>query len=181
MKAKIILGSILLLTLSASHSFAQEFTLTTTKANITSSRASIDLPGLTGNPLAIIVATPLGDTQLLNPHPLGAWYYAGKWNLFNTNHNVMPAGAKYKIQFFLKPGANHFLHLVTKENLGSEGSYIDNPALNNNPNAQVKILQNHAPEARTPYNVNSFEAKADYSSAAGRWYIAHINYNTPQN
>jgi microsomal dipeptidase-like Zn-dependent dipeptidase len=174
MKAKIVLGLFLLFTLSSLHSFAQEFTVTTTAANITSSRASIDIPGLTGNPFAIIVATPLGDTETYNPNPIGVWYYANKWNIYNTNHAVMAPGLKYKIQFFIKPGPNQFVHIMTQQNIGSEGSYIDNPALNNNPNAQFKILQVHAPDVR-PYNPNRFKAKAEYSSAAGRWYIANIN------
>ncbi len=173
-KAKITFGLLIILGLAASTS-AQEFTLTTTNANLTSSRASVDMPGLTGNPLAIIVATPVGNTAMLNPHPIGAWYYSGKWNIFNTDHAVMPVGAKYKVRFFLQPGPNQFMHLVTKENLGAEGSYIDNPALNNNPGAQLQILENYAPEVRTPYYLNRFEAKAGYSSAAGRWYIANIN------
>ncbi len=153
----------------------QELTVTATAANTVSSKTSIDLPGLTGNPLAIIVATPVGDTALLNPHPLGAWYYSGKWNLFNSNHQVMPLGAKYKVRFFLRPGPGQFLHLVTKENTGAEGTYIDNAALNGNPAAKVQILQNHAPEARTPYNPNPNEAKAEYSTAASRWFIANVN------
>lgn len=175
MKLKIIPGFFIFVGLAVSSSHAQEFTLTTTSANTVSSKSSIDLPGLTGNPLAIIVATPLGDTQTLNPHPIGAWYYSGKWNIFNTDHAVMPLGAKYKVQFFLKPGPNQFLHSITQQNLGSEGSYIDHPALNNNPNAQFKILQNHAPDVRSPYKLNMFEAKASYSDAAGRWYIANVN------
>ena len=126
------------------------------------------MPGLTGNPLAIIVATPLGNTALLNTHPIGAWYYAGKWNIFNSDHAVMPIGAKYKVQFFKEPGPKQFLHVITKQNLGAEGSYIDSPALNNNPNAQVQILQNHASEVRSPYYLNAFAAKAGYSSAAGQ-------------
>lgn len=178
MKTKIILTLILIIGLSVSAIYAQEFTHTTTAANTVSSKSSIDMPGLTGNPFAIIVATPLGEAQTYNPHPIGAWYYSGKWNIFNTDHAVMPPGLKYKIQFFLKPGPNQFLHTVTQQNLGSEGSYIDNPALNNNPNAQFKILQNHAPEVRSPYNLNRFEAKADYSSAAGRWFIANVNGET---
>jgi len=175
--AAIVLTSFLLLTFTplTTSSQAQELTFTTTPANIISSKASIDLPGLTNNPLAIIVATPLGDTTLLNPHPIGAWYYANKWNLFNTDHAVMPPGAKYKIEFFLKPGTNQFLHVVTQQNLGAEGSYIDHPLLNDNPNAQLKILQNHAPDVRSPYYLNRFEAKASYSTAAGRWFIANVN------
>lgn len=172
--AKIAVVLFMLFTVSAINASAQqEFTFTVTPANFGGIKASIDMPGLSGNPLAIIVATPLGDTELLNPHPVGAWYYADKWNLMNVDSGRMPLGAKYKVQFFARPGPNQFLHLVTKQNIGAEGSYIDNPALNNNPNAQVKILQNHAPDVRTPYNLNRFEASAAYSTAAGRWYIAN--------
>ncbi len=172
--SNVVVGLALLIALFASHGSAQEFTLTTTPANTVSSKSSIDMPGLTGNPLAIIVATPIGDTELLNPHPIGAWYYSGKWNIFNSDHAVMPIGSKYKVKFFQRPGPNQFLHLVTKENSGAEGSYIDNPALNNNPGARLLILQNHAPDVRTPYNLNRFKSKAEYSTAAGRWYIANV-------
>lgn len=175
MKApKMIVGLFLLITVGVINGYTQqEFTFTVTAANFAGIKASIDMPGLSGNPLAIIVATPVGDTELLNPHPVGAWYYADKWNLMNVDSGRMPLGAKYKIQFFTRPGPNQFLHLVTRQNIGAEGSYIDNPALNNNPNAQVKILQNHAPDVRSPYNLNRYEAVAAYSSAAGRWYIAN--------
>ena len=173
MKARMVFGLIILgLTLSSAS--GQELTLTVSPANSNGQRASIDLPGLTGNPLAIIVATPIGDTELLNPHPVAAWYYSGKWYLWNSDGTRMPVGAQYKIQFFQRPSPSQFLHVVTQQNLGAEGSYIDNPALNNNPSAQVKILQNHAPEVR-PYNPNRFQAKAAYSTAAGRWYIANVN------
>lgn len=175
MKTKKTLFLLLILGISTVVISAQELTLTTTAANTVSSKSSIDMPGLTGNPLAIIVATPIGNTAQLNPHPIGAWYYSGKWNIFNTDHAVMPIGAKYRVQFFQQPGPNQFLHTVTQQNLGSEGSYIDNPMLNNNPNSLVQILQNYAPEVRTPYYLNRFEAKAAYSPAAGRWYIANIN------
>jgi len=170
-----LLALFLLSIVTAVSVVAQEFTLTTTSANTVSSKSSIDMPGLTGNPLAIIVATPVGNTELLNPHPIGAWYYSGKWNIFNSDHAVMPIGAKFKVQFFLQPGPNQFLHIVTQQNLGSEGSYIDSPVLNNNPTATVRILQNHSPDVRTPYKLNMFQAKAGYSSAAGRWYISNVN------
>jgi hypothetical protein len=176
MNAKTIWNLIMIIALTVSANYAQqEFTFTTTAANLGGIKASIDMPGLTGNPLAIIIATPLGDTETLNPHPIGAWYYSGKWYLVNVDSGRMPEGAKYKVQFYLKPSANQFLHIFTQQNIGSEGSYIDHPSLNNNPNAQFKILQNHSPEIRTPYNLNRFEAKAAYSSAAGRWYIANVN------
>lgn len=156
------------------YSQAQEFTLTTTPANIISSRALIDLPGLSGNTLAIIVATPLGNTKALNPHPTGAWYYSGKWNIHNTDNAVLIPGLTYKVQYFLSPGPDQFLHLVTEQNIGSEGSYIDNPALNNKPNVQFTIFQNHSPDVRPGSHINPFEAKAVYSTAPGKWYITNV-------
>lgn len=178
MKLKIIYRKLLLaifIGVIALNSHAQlEYTLTTTAANTVSSRSLIDVPGLTGNPNAIIIATPLGNTKTMNPHPTGAWYYSGKWNIFNCNHAVMPLGLTYKVQYFLTAGPNQFLHLVTLQNLGSEGSYIDNPALNNKPNVQFTILPNHSPEVRAGSWLNSSEAKAAYNTSTGRWYITNI-------
>jgi hypothetical protein len=153
----------------------QEYTLTTSAANISSAKALIDLPGLSGNTNAIIIATPQGNTKTLNPHPTGAWYYSGKWNIFNCDFAPMPVGLTYKVQYFLTPGANQFLHLVTQGSLGAEGSYIDNPVLNNKPNAQFGIFPNHSPETRAGSWLNPHEAKAAYNTSSGKWYITNIN------
>ena len=85
--SKFILRLFTLIALTAINSFAQqEFTLTTTKANLVASKALIEMSGLPGNSDAIIVATPIDDTERLNPHPIGAWYYNNKWNIFNSNY-----------------------------------------------------------------------------------------------
>lgn len=173
--SKIIIGLIILTVLTSINSLAQqETTLTTTRENLTASKATIDMAGLVGNPQAIIIAAPIGETAKLNPHPIGAWYYNEKWNIFNTDHATMPAGLKFKVEVFLKPDANHFLHSITKENLTGDTSYIDNPALNNNPNAQVTIFQNHAPDYRSS-PLNKYEAKAEYDQTAGKWTIKNVN------
>ena len=165
---------LVLFIVTAFNSAAQEYTLITSAANIISSKALIDLPELSGNANAIIIATPTGNSKTLNPHPTGAWYYSGKWNIFNSDHAPLIVGLTYKVQYFMTPGSNHFMHLVTKKNLGSEGSYIDNPALNNKPNVQFTIFQNHSPEVRPGSSLNRFEAKTVYSAAAGKWYITNI-------
>ena len=170
---KLFFPIFLIITVLNSHA-QQEFTLTTTTANVISAKALIDLPGLTGNPLAIIVATPLGNTITANTNPIGAWYYSGKWNIFNSNWAVLITGLTYKVQYFLAPGPNAFMHLVTLQNLGTEGSYIDNAALNNNPNAQFTIFQNHSPDIRTGSWLNPYHAKAAYSAASGKWYITNV-------
>lgn len=179
MKLKTIYRILLLAILSgaiplSSHA-QQEFTLTTSAANITSAQALINLPDLNGNPGAIIVATPLGNTKLMNTHPQGVWYYSGKWYLFNTDFAPMLAGLTYKIRYFLTAGTNQFLHMVTQQNLGAEGSYIDNPLLNNKPNAQFAIFQNHSPDIRPGSWRNPNEAKTGYNASSGKWYITNVN------
>jgi hypothetical protein len=153
----------------------KSYALITSAANISSAKALIDLPGLSGNTNAIIIATPLGNTKTLNPHPTGAWYYSGKWNIFNCDFAVMQPGLTYKVQYFLNPGTNQFLHLVTQQNLGAEGSYIDNPVLNNKPNAQFAIFPNHSPDVRAGSWLNPNKAKAVYNASSGKWYITNIN------
>ncbi len=173
--AKISLVLFVVLTLTGVNSFAQqEITLTTTRENLVASKATIEMPGLANNPEAIIVATPIGDTVKLNPHPIGVWYYNDQWNIFNTDHASMPAGLKFRLQVFLKPDANQFLHIVTRENLSEVWSYLDHPALNDNPKAQIKILQNHAAGYRTAF-LNQYEATTNFDWAARKWYIKNVN------
>ena len=89
MKSKLVLVSILLAS-CFSAIYAQEIIVTSTAGNTVASKTQIDLPLLNGNPNAMIVATPLGNSATLNPHPIGAWYYNNKWNIFNVDHAVMP-------------------------------------------------------------------------------------------
>src|SRR5215207_4729838 len=113
MKAKTIWSLMMIIALTVSAGYAQqEFTFTTAAANLGGIKAAIDMPGLTGNPQAIIIATPLGGTATLNPHPIGAWYYSGKWYLVNTDSQRMPEGAKFKIQYFTQPDTKHFVHSI---------------------------------------------------------------------
>src|ERR1044072_2749865 len=173
MKTRSVLVLFILLTLASVNSFAQELTLTTNTVNTVASKATIDLPALSNNPHAIIIATPLGNTQTLNPHPIGAWYYNNKWHIFNTDHATMPVGLTFKVEVFLNPDANHFLHVNTNQN-GEGYAYIDNPALNNNPTAQFRIFQNHAPDSRA-FRLNPNEARIIYDGGVGKWYIQNVN------
>jgi len=174
LKLGMLLLSITMVAISAAKTHGQEFTLTTTAANTVASKSTIGAPGLSGNPDAIIVATPVGGAETRNPHPIGAWYYNGKWNIFNTDHANMPAGLSYKLEIYPQPGPNQFVHVVTRESLSENSSYIDNPVLNGNPNLQVQILQNYAPDNRA-YNLNANHAAATYNSASRKWYISNLN------
>ncbi len=171
---KVRLSLILFVVLTVSTTFAQEITLTTTKTNLLASKATIEMPGLSGNSEAIIFAAPIGETARLNPHPIGAWYYNDKWNIFNTDHANMSVGLKFKVEVFLRPDANHFLHIIKKDNLIGGESYIDNRLLNDNPKAKVQIFQNHAPDNRSG-SLNKYEVTAEYNQNSGKWFIKNTN------
>ncbi len=152
-------------------------TLTTVLANITSSRAVINLNDLNGKPDAIIVATPVGNAKTINPHPNGVWYYAGKWNFFNTDHSAMIVGLVYNLTYFVSPspGSDQFLHAVTQQNLVNGVSYITHAKLDNNPNAQFAFFQNHSPDLRPGSVLNMFEEKIGYSTTVKKWYITNVS------
>lgn len=176
MRNKFVLGLILGLAFLARDSQSQEFEFTTTAANTISSKSTLDRPELNGNPKAIIVAKPIGNTATLNPHPIGAWYYNGKWNIFNTDHANMPLGMKFSVQVFSGAGTERFVHEATKTNLADGATFIDNSALNGNPTAQVRIFQNHGPAGGGPgSNRSPNEATAEYDASSGRWAIKNTN------
>lgn len=170
-QTKIILG--VFIALFAGSSFAQETTVTTTANNIVASRVAVDVPSLSNNPNAIIVATPTGNTATLNQHPIGAWYVNNKWHIFNLDHATLPVGATFKVEYFLAPGANQFLHVIPQSDQGQGYSAVDNPLLNSNPSAQVRIFQNHSANLQTHLNPN--EARIVYDPGTGKWYIQNIN------
>src|SRR6185369_8938484 len=72
-------------------------------------------------------------------------------------------------------GTDQYIHLVTAQSLGSDGSYLNHPSLNNHPNAQFAFFQNHAPGIRPGSVLNPNEEKIGYNAAAGKWYITNIN------
>lgn len=173
MKFVVLFGIVVLCLLSTRTGTAQEYTLTTTSANTVSSKSTIDLPALNGNPSAVIVATPVAGTETLNPHPIGAWYYNGKWNIFNTDHAAMPLGAKYQVQYFPQPSPGHFVHVIPSGSSATVSrTYLDYPSFVNKPGVQFKILQNHAPDYRAFY-LNQSEARASYEG--GQWFIHNVN------
>ena len=152
----------------------QEFTHTTTASNIIASRSTLSAPGLANNPNAIIVATPTAETARGNPHPIGAWYYNGKWNIFNTDHANLAPGLVFKVQVFPEPGPNQFLHVVTRDNVSEGSSYIDNRAINNNPNVQLIILQNHSPDNR------AYLLECERSAGNLQHRVGQVVYREPQ-
>ena len=169
---------IILITLSG---LAQKkITITSSKSNnyCNGTCTLFDNPELTGNPTAIIFITPEEVNRInLNPHPICAYYNGKQWSVMNVDNATIPPGAQFSVTYYTKPDEKHFVHVVTKENLVKNNSYVDHAGLNGNPNAQFQYFQNASPNVRGG-SVNKSEIKFQYDEAAGKWYISNSNGST---
>ncbi len=167
--------------LISQYSFAQQqFTITSNRNNnyCNGTCTLFDNPDLNGNPTAVIFITPVEVNGInLDPHPICAYYNGKQWSVKNIDDATIPPGAQFDVQYYSKPDDKHFVHVVTKENLVKNNSYIDNPGFNGNPNAQFQYFQNAAPNVRGGL-INKAEIKFQYDEAAGKWYMTNSKGNT---
>lgn len=152
----------------------QQFTQTVTaqNRNCNATCSVIDLPELNGNSSAILFITPAGGTS--NPHPIGAYYmYLSRWSVFNLDAAAITVGAKFTVEYYVNPDANHFVYSILPRVNTSDPAYIDNVGLNNNPNAQIRVFPHCS---STIGNIwNQLDVKVEYSKAANKWFIANLN------
>ncbi|HSU26840.1 MAG TPA: hypothetical protein VLJ68_00540 [Chitinophagaceae bacterium] len=129
---------------------------------------------------AIILITPvLVNGANLNPHLVGAYYmYLNTWSIYNYDGTAIGVGAKYNVEYWLTPDANHFVYVVPPRVNINDVSYIDHVGMNNNPNAQIRFSARGTYIAGPGNTLNKDEVKISYDAAVGKWYIANIN-NTP--
>lgn len=135
----------------------------------------LNIPELNNNPDAIIMVTPIAKAS----PPMAAYYIKSKkdtvqWSILNLDNTVMRPGTQFSVQYYAQPDTTHFVHVVTQQNLQSNGSYIDHPGLNDNPNAQIKFFQNLAPILRGGI-ANNYDLQIQYDNTLGRWYMSNTN------
>jgi type VI secretion system secreted protein Hcp len=158
----------------------KQFTVTSSKANnyCNGTCTLFDNPELNGNPTAVIFITPAAVSGVnLNPHPICAYYNGKQWSVMNTDNSTMPVGAQFNVQYYAAEDDKNFVHIVSKENLVKNNSYIDHAGLNGNPGAKFQFFQNAAPNIRGGL-VNTDEAKFQYDEAAGKWFVSNTKGKT---
>jgi hypothetical protein len=116
--------------------------------NITGNNTTIDNPLTNGKPFATLFATanynPNGAGGTYNDHPIGVYYFDGKWRVFNQDFAAMPANAAFNI-LAPEPGVNVFVHKATAANTVGNASRLDHPLTNGNPNALLLVTPNWNP------------------------------------
>jgi hypothetical protein len=117
-------------------------------ANIIDNSTFIDNPLTNGNPHALLFVTanwnPNGAGGTYNNHPIGVYYWNGKWEVFNQSQSAMPINAAFNV-LVPEPGVNVFLHKATSGNINANFTIIDHPLTNGNPNARLLVTQNWNP------------------------------------
>jgi len=173
----IVLGVLLLLTLASFCVNAQQqFVQVANKANsyCNSTCTLLDDPALANTSTAIIIATPIIEKGInLDPHPIGVYYINKKWSIHNIDQVAMPEGSKFNVQYFLTPDPDlQFVQRANEKNLREKNtrSFIDNPFLNNNPEAQFQFIVTGVGSG----SVIS-EISIKYDNVAGQWYMYNTN------
>jgi type VI secretion system secreted protein Hcp len=167
--------------LSVSSSVAQkQFTVTSSKENnyCNGTCTLFNNADLNGNPTAVIFVTAVEVNGVnLDPHPICAYYNGKQWSVMNTDNSTMPAGAQFKVEYYVAADEKNFVHIVSKENQVKNNSYIDHAGLNGNPKASFRFFQNASPNIRGGL-VNSEEAKFLYDENAGKWFVSNTKGKT---
>jgi hypothetical protein len=174
------IAAVIILSLASATYAQQQFTQTVTaqNKNCNATCSVIDIPELNNNPAAVIFITQVpGSGANSNLHQIGAYYmYLNKWSVFNLDGVAINAGAKFTVEYFPSPDANHFVYVVPQRVHPTDVAYLDYAGLNNNPNARIRIFPRVS--ATIGNHWNHSDVKVQYEATAHKWFIVNTD-NTP--
>lgn len=170
MRAKVIFGLLVVCFICNAKTYAQEFhTLDTSKAYRSGYSAKIEnVAGLDGNDKAIVIVNPQRTSY---QHQVAAWFRQGFWWVSNIDQSPMQAGNYFEIQFYRNPTAAAFAHKATPQNLINGKSRIDNPALDNRPDAHFFVYQSFS--NNNGGLLTQYVATPEYNEAEKKWYLVN--------
>jgi hypothetical protein len=137
---------------------------------------ALNNPLLNGNPDAQVLVTQNYGAGLANDHRVGVGYWppTQRWYIFNQDLQPMMAGLEFNV-LVIPPKTGYFVQTATALNTGAFNfaSSIDNPDLNNNPDALVYVAHNrNPPEAPNELTSNHPLGVSFY---AGAWYVVNLD------
>lgn len=151
---------------------AQTFVHTATAANIASNVTFVDHPLANGRPGALLVVTPnwnpYGRAGVYENHHIGVFYdaFRGRWGIFNQDRVAMPVNAAFNV--YVVPAASGFAHTATAATVTNNWTVLDDPRINNRPDAILQVTQLYD-TATAVYNNHGIGVY--YTRATGRWAI----------
>lgn len=143
--------------------------------NISGHITTIDNTLLNDSPTANPVVTPHWNGSgagVANDAPLGIYYGASRWRLFNEETTVaMPQGAAFNT-FVPASGGGSFRHVSSAGNSSAYVTQLDNSSVNNLPERIILVTQNWSAGGGI---YNPHPIGLDYLAGSGRWRIVNID------
>lgn len=148
---------------------SQRATPENTEANST----YIDHPATNGNPDAFVIVTGASSSGGEDyGHPIGVWYDrytdGGRWAVFNQDEETMQEGSGFRVAIL--DGSGYFVHTATDENSEDGRTYIDDPLVNGDPEADLFVTQDWNPGGGAG-TYNDHYVGVDYDEDRGRWAV----------
>lgn len=119
----------------------------------------------------IVIATPnlpAGSTR--NKHNIGVRYNGANWTIFNQDEENLKLNSSYNVASF-PPSESAFTHVATAENIYQNITFIDNPQLNNSPEALLMVTQTFTVGGTDTGIYNDHPIGVFYDAATGYWTI----------
>ena len=124
------------------------------RANTFAHLTAIDHPLLNGNPDARLLVTQRWNGSY-NDHPIGVYYLAGKWQIYNQDNAAMPLGAAFNVVI-----NNHAIDVSSAERTGN-WTAIDHLSTNDKQDAFVFATQRFSGGAN-PHQIGVWYASGSW-------------------
>lgn len=109
------------------------------------------------------------DAEKRDDHTVGVWYSSTdqRWAIFNEDLAEMPEDAVFDV-YVLPEDESAFVHYTTADNISEDGTYLYNPLINGDPNADPRVTQNWNPGG-SGGAYNDHRVGVRYDAAAQAW------------
>jgi hypothetical protein len=135
------------------------------------SGALLDVPGLNGNPRAVVWAIHrmigAGLPFTSNPHPLAVGFddAAQRWRVDNAGSAMLPMFVALDV-YWQDESGNAFAHQAAAANLAGAATVLAHPLLDGNPCARPFVQTVRAEGLANPHPIGTV-----FDAASGRWRI----------
>ena len=105
----------------------------------------LDDPRINGDPDAVVLASLTGPYE----RNIGVWHEPRekKWAIFNQDRAAVTAGSAFRV--VVPPAGRGFVHHAAPPNTVGNSTYLDNPLVNGEPDAEVCVTRNWNPGGGT--------------------------------
>ena|GEM_PF-1021664 len=159
-----------------------------TPGNTAGNSTYLDIPSANGNPdVQLLITRTRNSGDEYNDHPVGVWYDSGRerWAIYNEDREPMPDGAAFNVAVSdefatAEPDSSTsseatgsqttFVHRAASGNINENSTYMDDPLINGDPEAQLLITRNWNPGGEGG-EYNDHPIGVWYDSGRERWAI----------